>query len=336
MTGASGAAPVPDADWTPTGRLLCVSLAASLDRYARLPAVRIGAINRPRAVEVRAGGKGLNVARAAVGMGVPTRSVALAGGETGRTVRALAAAEGLAVTWVDGDAETRQCLCLLDESTGTLTEVYEPVQPVAADRWPGVRAAVADEVSHLTGRDLVVLSGRVPPGLPVDALAQLVDVGTAAGVPVLVDSDGDALAASLPRRPTLVKINQHEAAAVAGSTAEVADVWTLAEAIQRAGARDVVVTCGPSGSVYLGADGRRLLVEHPPIERALPVGSGDAFLAGLSAAWLSAAPTYPDGMALALAVAAGAARANARNLVACDISWSDVRAELPAIRVSPP
>jgi 1-phosphofructokinase family hexose kinase len=296
-----------------TGRLLVVGLAPSLDRYAWLPSMRLGAINRPRKVLARAGGKGLNAARAAAGLGVPVRSVSLVGGETGRTVRALA--PPLAVRFVETRAETRQCLCLLDEA-GVLTEVYEPVQPVPPAVWPEVLAAVDAELAEC---DLLALSGRVPPGLPVDALARLVDLATARGIAVFVDSDGPALAAAIRRGPTLVKVNDSEAAAVAPG-------GDLAE-LQALGAQSVLVTTGATGARYLGADGRRLTVTHDAIPDALPVGSGDAFLAGLAAAW-------PGEPAEVLRTAAAAARANARHLPAGELSWDQVCAELRAVEVS--
>ncbi|WP_460849572.1 1-phosphofructokinase family hexose kinase, partial [Phytohabitans suffuscus] len=261
--------------------LLCVSLAPSLDRYAWLPSLRLGGINRPRDVLVRAGGKGLNAARAATNLGVPTRAVALVGGATGDVLRAHAA--GLDVSWVDSGVETRQCQCLLDEGTGTLTQVYEPVRAVPAALWPGVRAAVAEQIERLGTGGTVALSGRVPPGLPVTALADLVDLATARGVPVLVDTDGPALAAALGRRPDVVKVNEHEAAGVTGAPVEG---WAGAEALRALGARAAVVTAGADGARYAGPDGRRIAVTHPPLDGALPVGSGDAFLAGLAAARL--------------------------------------------------
>jgi 1-phosphofructokinase family hexose kinase len=298
-----------------TGRLLVLSLAPSLDRYAWLPAMRLGAINRPREVLVRAGGKGLNAARAAHGLGLPVRALSLAGGETGRTLRALA--PPLDVRFVDSSAETRQCLCLLDDD-GVLTEVYEPVRPVPPEVWPAVLAAAAEEIP---GSELVALCGRVPAGLPVDALAQIVDLAVAHGVPVIVDSDGPALAAAVLHGPSLVKVNEAEAAAIVpgGDPA----------GLRRLGAKAVVVTTGATGAHYLGPDGTRLTVEHDPIPDAVPVGSGDAFLAGFAAAWLR----DPGRPAAALRIAAAAGRANARHLPAGDLTWAAVETELPGVRI---
>jgi fructose-1-phosphate kinase PfkB-like protein len=297
------------------GTLLVISLAPALDRYARAPSFTRAAINRPSTVNALAGGKGLNAARTAVRLGVRTRTVALVGGFTGVALRELAAAEGLAVTWVDSEVQTRQCLSLLDESDGSMTEVYEAVLPVPAEVWPRVLAAVRSELTELSGSDAVAISGRVPPGLPDDALAQLVDLCAEAGesgVPVLVDSDGEQLNLAVRRGPTLVKVNAGEASAATGVDPD--RPWDAAKALQVLGAQTVVITLGPGGALCLAPDGHRFEVAHDPLERALPVGSGDAFLAGLAARRLVARRL--------------AARGPVARLVASGLS--DVPTELPA------
>ncbi len=54
----------------------------------------------------------------------------------------------------------------------------------------------------LGGARAVVLSGSLPPGVPADAYGVLVALARAAGVPALLDADGEALLAALPRGPT--------------------------------------------------------------------------------------------------------------------------------------
>lgn len=332
-----------------TGSLLVVSLAPALDRYARAATFRRSAINRPHSVVAVAGGKGLNAARTAARLGVPTRSVVLVGGSAGAVIRGLAQAECLAVSWVDSGVETRQCLSLLDESDGSMTEVYEAVLPVPAEVWPDLLAAVRAELSGLTRADVVAISGRVPDGLPDDAIAQIVALGTQAGVPVLVDSDGEQLARAAQRGPTLVKMNAGEAAAAAGTDPE--QPWAAAKALQALGAETVVITLGPRGALGLASDGRCFEVRHDPLEHALPVGSGDAFLAGLAAHRLGALPGAPGSagsaelagspafagsagppdLLAALRYAAAAGRANARHLEAGSCTSATLAAELPDI-----
>jgi 1-phosphofructokinase family hexose kinase len=318
-----------------TGSLVCVSLAPSLDRYLRLPRLAVGAVNRPSSVVERAGGKGLNVARTARALGVPVRSLVLAGGGTGERLRRLAEAEGLAVTWVDGGAETRQCSCLLDETTGELTEVYEPVRPVFEPVWPRFVRAAEDAFAALGHDDVVVVSGRVPAGMPADALGFVVGRARSAGAEVLVDSDGPHVRGAIEAGPDLLKVNHAEAARAAGHREP--DPWAAAGALRRAGARSVVVTLGGRGAVCLGPDGERLTVVHDPVPDPLPVGSGDAFTAGWAAARLGAfgrEPARHGNITDRLRLATATARANTRVLEAGDVTAEAVAGELGEVRLT--
>jgi 1-phosphofructokinase family hexose kinase len=309
--------------------LLVVSLAPAVDRYARAAGFRRGTINRPRTVTALAGGKGLNAARTAVRLGVQTRTVTLVGGTAGAAMRGLAANEDLAVTWVDSGVETRQCLSLLDESDGSMTEIYEAVLPVPAEVWPAVLAAVRSALAELSPSDVVAISGRVPDGLPDDAIAQLVGLGIESGLRVLLDSDGEQLARAVRRAPSLVKVNAEEAGAATGT--DPGQPWVAAKALQALGAGTVVITLGAAGALCLAEDGRRLEVHHDPLEHALPVGSGDAFLAGLAVRFLR--PGGLTDLPEALRYAAAAGRANARHLEAGSCTPEAVLAELPTITV---
>nr|MDQ2829634.1 PfkB family carbohydrate kinase [Chloroflexota bacterium] len=128
---------------------------------------------------------------------------------------------------------------------------------------------------------------------------------TAAGVPVAIDTYGVQLTQALAARPTLVKINAHEAAALVGRTADepVAALAAAAE-IQAWGARSVVITLGARGAVGIDADGQRFAWAAPHVSGLYTVGSGDSFLAGLITA-LGEGQSLAD--AARLGVAAGAA-----------------------------
>ncbi|MFD7057321.1 PfkB family carbohydrate kinase [Streptomyces mirabilis] len=87
----------------------------------------------------------------------------------------------------------------------------------------------------------VVLSGSLPPGLPVDAYASLIAMARARGVPALLDAEGEALTAALAAAPDVVKPNAHELAGVIGGS----DPEAGAAAPSAAGARGLVASPGP-------------------------------------------------------------------------------------------
>src|SRR4051812_37830915 len=115
--------------------LLCVVPNPSIDKTAEVDRLEPGEIHRPRDAVTVAGGKGLNVARAAASLGIPVEAVVLLAGHAGRWIAAELDALGIrhSDTWAAG--ETRTCLSVLDRSTGSLTEFYESGGAVSAAIW---------------------------------------------------------------------------------------------------------------------------------------------------------------------------------------------------------
>jgi 1-phosphofructokinase family hexose kinase len=287
--------------------LVCIVPNPSIDRTAEVDRLEPGRIHRPESVVAVPGGKGLNVARAAQGLGLPVEAVSLLAGHAGRWIADELDRIGLAHrdAWTAG--ETRSCLSILDRSTGLLTEIYEPGPAVAAPEWDAFLEAIGDAARAAGPGALIALSGSLPRGVPSDAAAAIVRSAASAGGRCLVDTSGPHLAAALTARPFLVKVNATEAAPVLERPVadEAAAVEAAAEIVGR-GAGSAVITRGAAGAV--GWDGASAwAVDPPPGAGAHTVGSGDAFLAGLAAGLRSGDP-LPECLRRAAAVAAASTR----------------------------
>ncbi len=284
--------------------IVSVAPSPALDRTLVVDGdVTPGAIHRPSAAVAVAGGKGLNVARAAHALGADVVGVAVLGGPTGETVRRLLAGAGVLTACVEGAHDTRTCTTVAAGSTSVLTEFYERATEVTPSEWAELERTVGDELDRRPG--WLTVSGSMPPGAPVDAVARLTRLAHTRGAKVAVDTHGDALAAALDERPDVVKVNEHEAATVLGATS--LDAAAAAQALhdRRAHGWLTVVTAGTAGAWAVAGDD----TWHVAAARAgaFPVGSGDCFLAGLVVALSTSAADVPA----ALRLAAGAAAANA-------------------------
>ena len=279
----SDPAPAPEA---PEPMLICIVPNPSIDKTATVDRLEPGTIHRPDSVVAVPGGKGLNVARAAVTLGVPARAVLLLGGDAGRWMTAELDRRGIAcdVTWVDG--ETRTCLSVLDRATGVLTEFYEPGPAISTDAWRRFVTMVADVVGAAPRGSVAAISGSFPRGAPEDAADGLLRAIEGHGTPLLVDTSGPHLTALLAARPALVKINAAEAGRVLGVPVTGEDeVVAAARTLVERGAERAVVTRGPDGAV--AADATRAWIVDPLAGGGpYTVGSGDAFLAGIAAGLL--------------------------------------------------
>ena len=273
--------------------ITCVAPNPSIDKLFRVERLQPGRIHRPTSFLQVPGGKGLNVARAAAALGADVRAVALLGGHAGRWI---ADELGVPLTAVWHRGETRTCLSVADDETRSLTEFYEAGMPVSATEWDSFVARVIDAAATTRW---TTISGSLPPGAPDEGYEQL-----AAADHLAVDT------AVLGRAcPALVKVNAVEAAILTGvPVGSIAEALSAARKLrQRIGGdgHAAAVTCGGDGAVLVTPDGVAWRGKLSA-EGRYPVGSGDAFLAGLVTALAKDEPW--DG-ALRAALGAGAANA---------------------------
>lgn len=299
---------------------LCVTPNMALDRTLLVPGFRVGAVQRPAELLNAAGGKGMNVARALHRLGGSAHCTGLLGGYNGQFVAALAAAEGLPGDWTWFDGETRICTSIVDPQSGKTTALYESGPPISAADWERFSA---DVLRAAGTHDNVCISGSLPRGVPPHALAELIAALHNSASAVWVDTSGPALEAALVACPSAIKVNAEEAGALLGQPLDsVAAACAAAIAMQRRGIALVALTLGAQGAVLCDASGC-CHAAPPPGPIVSPVGSGDAFLAGLVLA--RGQGLLPD-EALRHAVAAGTA--NARYAGGGRFTLADVQAVL--------
>jgi 1-phosphofructokinase family hexose kinase len=283
--------------------ILTVTLNAAIDRTVAVPNFRLG--QRHRAVESRtaAGGKGINVARALRLLGRPVIATGFAGGPTGNRMMEQLRREAILTdfTWIAG--ETRINMAVVDPTSGEQTEINErgpAVSPEEVERFVERLRYLAD------GARICVLAGTLPPGAGEGLYARLVADLRERGVTVVLDSEGEPMLAGLRAGASVVTPNEREAEELVGQ--EFADrddlVAGLAELV-RLGAGEAAIT-RPDGCVAVVGSGpeRRIVeVRTRPLEAVSTVGSGDAFLAGYTAALYEGREPEDS---LAYAVACGA------------------------------
>ncbi|MEO3801793.1 1-phosphofructokinase [Nonomuraea sp. B1E8] len=284
--------------------ILTLTLNPSLDRTIEIAALDRGAVIRAAAARLDPGGKGVNVSRALLANAVASRAVVPFGGDEGRQLVRLLAAEGLDMVTVPVAGPTRSNVTLA-EPDGTVTKINEPGTALAQDELDTIADAVL-EAAHSgdQGADWVVASGSLPPEVPADVYASLCRRFAGAGIHVAVDTSGPALSCALGAAPALVKPNAEELSAATGMPIRcVGDVVEAAATLRAAGARAVLASLGGDGAVLVGPDGI-WYGEAPVTEPRSSVGAGDAMLAG----FLAGGGRGPGALAQALAWGAAAVR----------------------------
>ena len=304
--------------------IVCLAANPSIDRLFEVERLVKGDIHRPSSFVQVAGGKGLNVARAAKALGADVCAVALLRGHSGRWLQEALAAEGVDGEFVWTHGENRSSLSVADRETAGLTEFYEhgAVAPEAA--WVELTHAT---VSRCAPGSWLTISGSMPRGAPDDGYRDLIAEERGAGVHVALDAEGERLSVALAAQPDIVKLNVAEASELLGvptarrddSLAAAAKIRDMAGGDGHAG----IVTRGAEGVILAAPDGT-LLEGRLYVRGRYPVGSGDSFLAGLITA-LDGGKSWED--ALRLALGAGAANAELPGAARLDPSRAEALAE---------
>ncbi len=288
--------------------ILTVTPNAAVDKTFRVEGFQLDRVHRPSIAHTVAGGKGINVARVYQTLGGQTVNTGFLGGVQGRLVAQALAAEGLGNQFVHCDGETRLCIAIIDPTTGTQTEINESGPGVSQHSVSDLLRRVKSLLSQQEF-DFLVLSGSLPPGVPVSLYTDLIALGKEHGVRTALDASGRALAAGIAAAPWMVKPNRAELESItdtiAGGMEERLDDLRRLRDI---GICIAALTLGSEGALLVSEDGS-LAALPPVIEFASAVASGDAFLAAFLWAW-----TYgpaPGDAAYALRLATGAGAANA-------------------------
>ena len=300
--------------------MLVVTPNLCLDRTLWVERFEAGTVSRPHRVEVRAGGKGVNVARALRCLGHRPRLAGLLPAEDGERLVHLLTEECQALLPVPVDGALRVATIVLEDS-GRATVLNEPgptVGPAEAER------LLEDLERHLVAltaeapAPVVACSGSLPPGLPDDTYGRVVELVHRHGGVVLVDGARSALAQALPFGPDVVTPNLAEAVGmVAGSTLEAphaddaleADreqAFQAARGLRELGARRAVVTAGAHGVAFVDEDDSTTWFPAHEITLANPIGAGDAFVGGLMAGLETAPGSWVRAVQHATAVAGAA------------------------------
>lgn len=266
--------------------MLVVGANLCVDRTLRMERLIPGAVQRPRSAELTAGGKAVNVCRAAQAHGVRARLVANLPGDLGRYVGDLLDREGHDVRRVMTSGVMRSATIILEDDS-RVTVLNEPGPALQQVDRKAFLTAVTQE---FRGHPVVVMSGSLPPGRDQYLYGEIVERARVAGVVSIVDAAREALVGALAAGADIVTPNLAEAVGVLGGTSlenvEAVDdaprqALAAAKALHSRGAGAALVTAGRFGVAGASTDGA-FWVDAPSVTEVNPIGAGDAFAAGLA------------------------------------------------------
>jgi len=283
--------------------ILTVTLNPALDKTLEVAEnPPLATIRATRVIEM-AGGKGINVARAAVRMGCEARCLAPLGGRSGQAVADLCNAEGLELLAVELTGNTRSAITVRDRSTDRYWHYLEP-----GPLWSSAEAATLKETFSraIRSADRAVLSGSLPSAGAAETAVWMVSTARELKRPIALDSFGPWASQILQGGIWLTKPNLEEWVCTTGMAADTpAQQRAAVSRMLEWGVDFAVLSAGAAGA-WVGCHCGVYRVYPPRVTEVNDLGGGDAMVAGFCVA---ASRRLGAEDAIRLAAACGAANA---------------------------
>ena len=280
---------------------LIVSAQPTMDRTVFVDNFLTGQTFRISSVIKLASGKAINVARSLHSLGFPINVISLLGGFTGQWIFQELNKINITVfpVWVEG--ENRIAYSIYDPLKNTLTQLIENNDgPISFEKWTELKKEVK---KYLLDSSSLILTGRGSAGFPDTGYQELIDIAHEYSLPIYVDCYGSLLKNALKSKPTVLKINVHEAEIILDCRiTSIEECIRVLSEFLNFGVKIVIITIGENGAV--AADSHESWFAVPPKLKGIDVGSGDAFLAGII---YGMAQNWPIDASLKYGVAAGSA-----------------------------
>jgi 6-phosphofructokinase 2 len=247
------------------------------------------------------GGGGVNVSRAIKELGGTSRAFVAVGGPTGDQLQTLLSRTGVDCDFWRLEEDSRFSFMVMEEATGLHYRFVMPGGALASAEADRILAHLQEQIAAEPG--LVVASGSLPPGAPVDFYGLLARSCRDAGAKLIVDTHGEALNAAARERPYLIRVNHLEAQELVGGTVDDAAHMLARRLVDQGLAEVAIVTLGDRGAVVASHAGT-IEIRPPKVVMRSSVGAGDSFVAALTVAL---ARGWPLDTAARYGVAAAAA-----------------------------
>lgn len=260
--------------------VLCVNPNPAVDRVAVVHFRRGGTLRPLRSFEWP-GGSGVHAAHVARQLGSKVDVLAVLGGDYGRRFIQLAEKNQLNIHAIWNSAETRGTYTLIDAEQGNICDIAE----FGGEADPGIAEALLNAFgSEIRKHNVAILSGSLLPSLPVDLYQRMAILAESSGVPVIIDATGEALLSATRVPVFMIKASLEELSrdGVLDANIETAAVLDGIAQWIRSGVKNVCVSLGSSGVLWVSAEGMKL-IHADQTQPFNTVGCGDSLVGAVAA-----------------------------------------------------
>lgn len=298
-------------------KIATVTLNPAIDQTVRVDNFRPNEVNRAQAINVDASGKGVNVASFLTDYGYETAVTGFLGEGNSDIFEQFFASKRMDDWFVRIPGNTRINVKVVDEVNQQTTDINMPGQ-TPPDEAISTLLQTIEQLSNSC--DWFVLSGSLPPHMPVTFYATIINQLKRQQKRIILDTSGEALREGIQAGPTIVKPNIEELQQLfEHSLTSGTEIQHAARQLLNADITLVVVSMGKQGAMLVEQDAT-LIAAPPNITVKKTFGAGDAMVAGLVAAQIQGLSLADCGR-LATAFSLGAIAHLSYNLPPRDMLW---------------
>jgi 1-phosphofructokinase family hexose kinase len=295
--------------------ILTVTLNPLLERRLTYKSINYGNINRDGSLNVKAGGKGINVSRQLKNLGVDNIALTFAGGLSGKEFKDVIHHEGIKSILVRTEAATREALILIDETGESITTGFSINSEISSGEAEEFRIKLEKMIPNY---EIIILSGSSPCKETESIFPSAIEWGIKNDKIVICDTYGNHLKDCLEAGPTIIHNNADEiinSLKVPFQSDE--DKISFLNSAYGKNIKQAYITDGAKPFFASNFD-YHFRIEVPAVHALDSTGSGDAFVAGLAYGWENDL-IFEDTLKTAAALGA----ANAATFEVCNLSADD-------------
>ncbi|WP_281541192.1 1-phosphofructokinase family hexose kinase [Maribacter aestuarii] len=260
-------------------KIITLTVNPAIDKSTTVAGIKPNSKLRCTKPIYEAGGGGINVSRVLYELGGSSLCMYMAGGATGNHLQNLLDDLDIKQRVISIAERVRENLSVTDTTNGQQYRFGMPGPVVNESEW---KNTLEELESVLSEGDILVASGSLSPGIPVDFFAKVSTIAQRAKAKFILDSSGEALLKGVQAGVYMLKPNLGELAALCGVAAiNFSELESLSKTfLEKNPCEILVVSLGAQGAKMITKD----MVTHiaaPIVYQKSTIGAGDSMVAGM-------------------------------------------------------
>ena len=260
-------------------KIITLTINPAIDVHIRLDELTEGADNLAVIERRDRGGKGVNVSRALLSLGIESLTLVAVGKENGEDFVSGLKSEGLAVEYCLVEGAVRENLNIHTKNGDTVIATAGPVLKES-----DIADISGKLFAELDSPAIVVFSGRIAEGTDKESVINMLLAAKEKGAMLILDSKSLTASDISRLSPLMIKPNIEEAEALLGK--KIDSPIESAKELATLGAEYVLLTMGSDGLV-LSDDKTSVPSPSIPVEVKSTVGAGDSTVASFIHSYIS-------------------------------------------------